>query len=120
MFALARAPTHIYNTIKKETEEKPKHWRQHPNRVRRRVYAVNSPKVNEDTLRIKKLENEVDMYKKAHQKMKMIATWSLRANEAALSDSRTILHTLEELYGDEAFEDQCGKSLNTDKGDEKN
>lgn len=81
---------------------------------------MNSPKVNEDTLRIKKLENEVDMYKKAHQKMKMIATWSLRANEAALSDSRTILHTLEELYGDEAFEDQCGKSLNTDKGDEKN
>ena len=115
MFAHARAPTHIYNTIKKETEEKPKHWRQHPNRVRRRVYAMN-----EDTLRIKKLENEVDMYKKAHQKMKMIAIWSLRANEAALSDSRTILRTLEELYGDEAFEDQCGKSLNTDKGDEKN
>ena len=115
MFALARAPTHIYNTIKKETEEKPKHWRQHPNRVRRRVYAMN-----EDTLRIKKLENEVDMYMKAHQKMKMIAIWSLRANEAALSDSRTILRTLEELYGDEAFEDQCGKSLNTDKGDEKN
>ena len=41
MFALARAPTHIYNTIKKETEEKPKHWRQHPNRVRRSVYAMN-------------------------------------------------------------------------------
>ena len=56
------------------------------------------------------------MHNDPHQKMKMIATWSLRANEAALSDSRTILHTLEELYGDEAFEDQCGK----DKGDEKN
>ena len=111
MFALARAPTHIYNTIKKENEEKPKHWRQHPNRVRRRVYAVN-----EDALKIKKLEKEVDMYKKAHHKMKMIAQWSLRANQAALSDSRTILHTLEELYGDEAFEDQCGK----DNGDEKN
>ncbi len=107
------APTRIYNTA--PNEEKPKHWRQHPNRVRRRVYAVNSPKVNEDTVKIKKLEKEVDMYKKAHHKMKMIAKWSLRANEAALSDSRTI-HTLEELYGDEAFEDQCGK----DKGDEKN
>ena len=109
MIAIACAPTRIYNTA--PNEEKPKHWRQHPNRVRRRVYAMN-----EDTLRIKKLENEVDMYKKAHQKMKMIAIWSLRANEAALSDSRTILHTLEELYGDEAFEDQCGK----DNGDEKN
>jgi phosphoenolpyruvate-protein kinase (PTS system EI component) len=112
------APTRIYNTA--PNEEKPKHWRQHPNRVRRRVYAVNSPKVNEDTVKIKKLEKEVDMYKKAHHKMKMIAKWSLRANEAALSDSRTILHTLEELYGDEAFEDQSGKSLKTDKGDEEN
>ena len=109
MIAIACAPTRIYNTA--SNEEKPKHWRQHPNRVRRRVYAVN-----EDTLKIKKLEKEVDMYKKAHHKMKMIAQWSLRANQAALTDSRTILHTLEELYGDEAFEDQCGK----DNGDEKN
>ena len=109
MIAIACAPTRIYNTA--PNEEKPKHWRQHPNRVRRRVYAEN-----EDALKIKKLEKEVDMYKKAHHKMKMIAQWSLRANQAALSDSRTILHTLEELYGDEAFEDQCGK----DNGDEKN
>ena len=109
MIAIACAPTRIYNSV--SNEEKPKHWRQHPNRVRRRVYAVN-----EDALKIKKLEKEVDMYKKAHHKMKMIAQWSLRANQAALTDSRTILHTLEELYGDEAFEDQYGK----DKGDEKN
>ena len=114
MFALACAPTRIYNSA--SNEEKPKHWRQHPNRVRRRVYAVNSPKVNEDTVKIKKLEKEVDMYKKAHHKMKMIAKWSLRSNEAALSDSRSILHTLEELYGDEAFEDQS----ETDKDDEEN
>ena len=114
MIAIACAPTRIYNSV--SNEEKPKHWRQHPNRVRRRVYVVNSPKVNEDTLKIKKLEKEVDMYKKAHHKMKMIAKWSLRSNEAALSDSRSILHTLEELYGDEAFEDQSG----TDKDDEKN
>ena len=98
------APIRIYNTA--PNEDGPKHWRQHPNRVRRRVYAVNSPKVNEDLMKIKKLENQVDMYKKAHHKMKMIAQWSLRANQAALSDSRSILHTLEELYGDEAFEDQ--------------
>ena len=114
MIAIACAPTRIYNSV--QSEDKPKHWRQHPNRVRRRVYAMNSSKVSEDTLKIKKLEKEVDMYKKAHHKMKMIAKWSLRSNEAALSDSRSILHTLEELYGDEAFEDQSG----TDKGDEEN
>ena len=109
MIAIACAPTRIYNSV--QSEDKPKHWRQHPNRVRRRVYAVN-----EDALKIKKLEKEVDMYKKAHHKMKMIAKWSLRSNEAALSDSRSILHTLEELYGDEAFEDQS----ETDKDDEEN
>ena len=114
MIAIACTPTRIYNSV--SNEEKPKHWRQHPNRVRRRVYAMNSSKVSEDALKIKKLEKEVDMYKKAHHKMKMIAQWSLRANQAALTDSRTILHTLEELYGDEAFEDQYGK----DNGDEKN
>ena len=114
MIAIACAPTRIYNSV--QSEDKPKHWRQHPNRVRRRVYAMNSSKVSEDTLKIKKLEKEVDMYKKAHHKMKMIAKWSLRANEAALSDSRSILHTLEELYGDEAFEDQS----ETDKDDEEN
>ena len=114
MIAIACAPTRIYNSV--QSEDKPKHWRQHPNRVRRRVYAMNSSKVSEDALKIKKLEKEVDMYKKAHHKMKMIAQWSLRANQAALTDSRTILHTLEELYGDEAFEDQYGK----DNGDEKN
>ena len=108
------APIRIYNTA--PNEDGPKHWRQHPNRVRRRVYAVNSPKVNEDLMKIKKLENQVDMYKKAHHKMKMIAQWSLRANQAALSDSRSILHTLEELYGDEAFEDQS----ETDKGNVEN
>ena len=97
-------------------QDKPRHWRQRPNRVRRRVYAVNAPKSNEEAIKIKHLEKQVDMYKKAHHKMKMIATWSLRANEAALSDSRSILHTLEELYGDEAFEDQS----ETAKGDEEN
>tara|TARA_R110002153_G_scaffold7775_2_gene34617 strand:+ start:3044 stop:3388 length:345 start_codon:yes stop_codon:yes gene_type:complete len=114
MIAIACAPTRIYNSV--QSEDKPKHWRQHPNRVRRRVYAMNSSKVSEDALKINKLEKEVDMYKKAHHKMKMIAQWSLRANQAALTDSRTILHTLEELYGDEAFEDQSA----TDKDDEKN
>ena len=102
MFALACAPTRIYNSA--SNEEKPKHWRQHPNRVRRRVYAVNSPKVNEDTVKIKKLEKEVDRYKKANKKLRMIASWNLRAAQSAFKDSENILQILDDLYGDDAYE----------------
>ena len=96
------APIRIYNTA--PNEEKPKHWRQHPNRVRRRVYAVNSPKVNEDTVKIKKLEKEVDRYKKANKKLRMIASWNLRAAQSAFKDSENILQILDDLYGDDAYE----------------
>ena len=102
MFALACAPTRIYNSA--SNEEKPKHWRQHPNRVRRRVYAVNSPRVNEDTVKIKKLEKEVDRYKKANKKLRMIASWNLRAAQSAFKDSENILQILDDLYGDDAYE----------------
>ena len=102
MFALACAPTRIYNSA--SNEEKPKHWRQHPNRVSRRVYAVNSPKVNEDTVKIKKLEKEVDRYKKANKKLRMIASWNLRAAQSAFKDSENILQILDDLYGDDAYE----------------
>ena len=85
-------------------QDKPKHWRQHPNRVRRRVYAVNSPKVNEDTVKIKKLEKEVDRYKKANKKLRMIASWNLRAAQSAFKDSENILQILDDLYGDDAYE----------------
>ena len=50
---------------------------------------MNSPKVNEDTVKIKKLEKEVDMYEKEQHEVKMIAKLSLLANEAALSDARS-------------------------------
>ena len=65
---------------------------------------MNSPKVNEDTVKIKKLEKEVDRYKKANKKLRMIASWNLRAAQSAFKDSENILQILDDLYGDDAYE----------------
>ena len=68
MFALARAPTRIYNTIKKTDESKSsrggRHWRQHSGRtVHRQNFAMSPKEPTDDTVKIEKLEREVDRYK---------------------------------------------------------
>ena len=109
MFAIARAPTHIYNTIKKNDESKPtrsgRHWRQHSGRtVHRQNFAMSPKEPTNDTVKIEKLEREVDRYKKANKKLRMIASWNLRAAQSAFKDSENILQILDDLYGDDAYE----------------
>jgi hypothetical protein len=55
-------------------------------------------------LKIEKLEHEVDRYKKANKKLRMIASWNLRAAQSAFKDSENILQILDDLYGDDAYE----------------
>jgi hypothetical protein len=50
------------------------------------------------------LEHEVDRYKKANKKLRMIASWNLRAAQSAFKDSENILQILDDLYGDDAYE----------------
>jgi hypothetical protein len=57
-----------------------------------------------DTVKIEKLEREVDRYKKANKKLRMIASWNLRAAQSAFKDSENILQILDDLYGDDAYE----------------
>jgi hypothetical protein len=109
MFALARAPTHIYNTIKKTDESKSsrggRHWRQYSGRtVHRQNFAMSPKQTTDDALKIEKLEHEVDRYKKANKKLRMIASWNLRAAQSAFKDSENILQILDDLYGDDAYE----------------
>ena len=109
MFALARAPTHIYNTIKKTDESKSsrggRHWRQHSGRtVHRQNFAMSPKEPMDATVKIEKLEREVDKYKKANKKLRMIASWNLRAAQSAFKDSENILQILDDLYGDDAYE----------------
>jgi len=50
------------------------------------------------------LRKQIVKYKTATEKMKLLAGWNLRSTKSALKDVQEMLETLEELYGDEAFE----------------
>ena len=114
MIALACAPTRIYNTVEKNNESKVKkikerHWRQHSAgaSIRPHRFAMEkipeTPKV-EDT-NIEELREQIVKYKIANKKMKVLAGWNLRSTKSALKDVQEMLETLDELYGDEAFEE---------------
>jgi hypothetical protein len=112
MFSITYKPAFtIYNT--KKEQEPPKknkrHWRQYStgSSERPRVKFAMTPKPK--TLmrdRVIELELEVEKYKKINSKLKMIAGWNVRASKSALRDSQHILEIIEDLYGDEAVENQ--------------
>lgn len=110
MIALACAPTRIYNTAEKKNEEKVKnnkdrHWRQHSTGTSSRPhrFAMETPKVK--NVNIADLQKQIDKHEIANKKMKQLAKWNLRSTKSALKDVQEILETLDELYGDEAFEE---------------
>jgi|MEHZ01.6.fsa_nt_MEHZ011622516.1_3 hypothetical protein len=114
MIALACAPTRIYNMAEKKNENKVKkneqrHWRQHSTgtSVRPHRFAMEktpeTPKIEDSN--IEELREEIVKYKIANQKMKVLAGWNLRSTKSALKDVQGILETLDDLYGEEAFEE---------------
>ena len=110
MIALACAPTRIYNTVeKKEKKIKERHWRQHSTGASFRPHRFamgkipETPKV-EDT-NIDNLREQIVKYKIANKKMKVLAGWNLRSTKSALKDVQEMLETLDELYGEDAFEE---------------
>ena len=114
MIALACAPTRIYNTAEKNNEVKVKnnkerHWRQHSTgtSVRPHRFAMEktpeTPKLEDSN--IEELREQIVKYKIANKKMKVLAGWNLRSTKSALKDVQEMLETLDELYGDEAFEE---------------
>jgi hypothetical protein len=62
-------------------------------------------KAKQDEIMIKKLEKQVTKYREAQRKIKMLTKWSIRSTQSSLKDVQDILETLEDLYGDEAFDD---------------
>jgi hypothetical protein len=54
--------------------------------------------------KIQELERKLDKYEKVNEKLKMLAGWNLRSTKSALKDVQQMIETLEDLYGDEAFE----------------
>lgn len=57
-----------------------------------------------ETVRMEKIHEQIATYKRAQKKIQMLTAWSLRSTQSSLTDLQNILETLEELYGDEAFE----------------
>ena len=53
---------------------------------------------------MEKVHEQIAKYKRAQKKIQMLTAWSLRSTQSSLTDLQNILETLEELYGDEAFE----------------
>jgi len=58
-----------------------------------------------ENVTINDLQEQIVKYKIATDKMKVLAGWNLRSTKSTLKDVHEMLETLEELYGDEAFEE---------------
>ena len=112
MNAIACAPTRIYNTAERRVKGAGgRHWRQHSTgaSVRPHRFAMEpkkTPEVEEPKpdSEIEDLRKQIVKYKTATDKMKLLAGWNMRSTKSALKDVQEMLETLEELYGDEAFE----------------
>ena len=110
MISLTSAPTRIYNTVEKKVKKnEQRHWRQHSTgtSVRPHRFAMEktpeTPKIEDSN--IEELREQIVKYKIANKKMMVLAGWNLRSTKSALKDVQEMLETLDELYGDEAFEE---------------
>ena len=108
MFAISATPVRVYNSVEKKPEAAPRHkpqrhWRQH---------AMNPqmPRVElNQSFKIRELEKKLDKYEKANEKLKKLAEWNLRSTKSALEEVQAMTEILEDLYGEEAFEDRSPK-----------
>jgi uncharacterized Zn finger protein len=91
---LAIAPLRIYNTADKDPMKK----RVNPRKLR---YVINKPDADE----LHHLREQIAKYKRGQAKLKRLARWNLRSTKSSLRDVQETLETLEDLYGDLAFDD---------------
>ena len=91
---LAIAPLRIYNTAEKDPMKKRVNVRKHR-------YVINQP----DTDELHHLREQIAKYKRGQAKLKRLARWNLRSTKSSLRDVQETLETLEDLYGDLAFDD---------------
>jgi len=112
MIAIACAPTRIYNTAENKVKKnKDRHWRQHSTGASTRPHRFDmEPKSltsvpEPEPENIERLQEQIVKYKIATHKMKVLAGWNLRSTKSSLKDVQEMLETLDDLYGDEAFEE---------------
>ena len=91
---LAVSPLRIYNTSNKD--ERPKH-------IRKRRSSLSDEVVQ--------LRHQVKMHKHERAKLRRLAEWNLRSTKSSLKDIQDTIAILNDLYGDEMYEDHNGKDL---------
>lgn len=105
MFAICATPIRVYNSVEKKPEAAPKyrHWRQ-------RAMNPEMPRVSRcQDVTIRQLTSQITEYKTANKRLKMLALWNLRSTRSALKDVEQMLEVIEDLYGEESFEEEPPK-----------
>ena len=95
----------------KKTEKNRKNGKDHDRQStpKRNVFAITPPVKTLMRDYVEELELQVDTYKRLNSRLKLLANWNVRATQSALKNSQDILELVEDLYGDNAFEEK--KSL---------
>ena len=96
---LVIAPLRIYNTADKDPMKKRVNVRKHR-------YVINKPSGEVDDVELHRLREQIAKYRRGQAKLKRLARWNLRSTKSSLRDVQETLETLEELYGDLAFEEE--------------
>ena len=50
------------------------------------------------------MRDQIAKYERAEKKIRLLSSWGLRSTKSSLGDLRGILETLDDLYGDDAFD----------------
>jgi hypothetical protein len=96
---LVIAPLRIYNTADKDPMKKRVSLRKHR-------YVINKPSGEVDAVELHRLREQIAKYKRGQAKLKRLARWNLRSTKSSLRDVQETLETLEDLYGDLAFDEE--------------
>lgn len=95
----AIAPLRIYNTSDNNSMKRRVSRKKHR-------YVINTPSNEIDVIELHRLREQVAKYKRGQAKLKRLARWNLRSTKSSLRDVQETLETLEDLYGDEAFDEE--------------
>ena len=96
---LAITPLRIYSTADKDPMKKRVSPRKHR-------YVINKPDGEVDTVELHRLREQVAKYRRGQAKLKRLASWNLRSTKSSLRDVQETLETLDDLYGDLAFDEE--------------
>ena len=95
MFTITATSVPVYNSVEKKTSER--HWRQHPRGRHQRAHIfASSAKSEDETPQIKELQEKIKKYEEENKKLKLLASWNLRAVQSTLKNCEEMSGILQE------------------------